>query len=59
MTDMIITNAKYVEFAGVREGIKCQIDGEELFVPIASGNRHYDEIVRQQSEGSLTIADAD
>jgi len=28
-------------------------------VPLAPGNRHYDEIMRQVADGTLTIADAD
>ena len=35
------------------------IDGETLGVPIAEGNRHYDEIMRQVEAGELTIADAE
>jgi len=40
-------------------GIIATIDGETIGVPLSAGNRHYDEIMRQQSEGLLTIADAD
>jgi len=39
--------------------IKATIDGQEMFVPISSGNRHYAEILRQVQEGTLTIQDAD
>ena len=62
MNDMNITAAKYI--ADITDGgqnvsIKATINGVEMSVPLASGNRHYDEIMRQQSEGLLTIADAD
>ena len=30
-----------------------------LSVPLVPGNRHYDEIMRQVAEGTLTIADAE
>lgn len=60
MNDMNITSAQYVQnIHGTNTCIQATIDGEELVVPLADGNRHYDEIVRQQSEGLLTIADAD
>ena len=35
------------------------IDGEKFGVPIAEGNRHYKEIMRQVNAGELTIADAE
>ena len=57
---MEIKNPKYVKN---REGIKvtiiCEIDGHIVNVPIFEGNRHYDEILRQVKEGTLTIKDAD
>lgn len=60
MDEMDITNAQYfVNFLGKNAGIKCTVDGETVFVPLASGNRHYDEIMRQVEVGTLTIADAD
>jgi hypothetical protein len=41
-------------------GIKFTVDGQNLSVPTgATGNRHYDEIMRQVAAGTLTIADAD
>jgi hypothetical protein len=39
--------------------IKTIIDGQESFVPIYEGNRHYDEIMRQVEAGTLTIEEAD
>jgi len=56
---MSITNAQYEAYEGSNVAIKATIDGDELIAPLAPGNRHYDEIMRQQSEGLLTIADAD
>ena len=40
---------------------KKNSDNEDVvvFVPIAEGNRHYDEIMRQVEAGTLTIAEAD
>ena len=40
-------------------GIIATIDGEEIGVPLDPANRHYAEIMRQRSEGLLTIQDAD
>ena len=58
---MNITNAKYVDSrqSGTNDGIDATIDGVLMHVPITSGNRHYDEIMRQVEAGTLTIADAD
>ena len=60
MNDMNITSAQYVQnIHGTNTCIQATIDGEELIVPLAPGNRHYDEIMRQVAAGTLTIADAD
>ena len=40
-------------------GIRVVIEGKTYDVPIAQGNRHYDEILRQVEAGTLTIAPAD
>ena len=57
---MNITSAQYQpSLTDEREGIKAIIDGEILFVPIDTDNRHYAEIMRQVDEGSLTIAEAE
>ena len=57
---MNITSAQYVQnIHGTNTCIQATIDGEELVVPLAPGNRHYDEIMRQVAAGDLTIADAD
>jgi hypothetical protein len=57
--EMTITDAQYVELHGIQEGVRCKIDGVELFVPLDPANRHYAEIMRQVDAGQLTIADAD
>ena len=58
---MTITSAQYVNSAmsGQPSSIKATIDGTEWSVPLAPGNRHYDEIMRQVEAGELTIAEAD
>ena len=40
-------------------GIRTVIEGKTFFVPLQPGNRHYDEIMRQVAEGTLTIAEAE
>ena len=60
MNEMNIENAKYTADAeGNNNGIKSTIDGVPMYVPLAAGNRHYDEIMKQVAAGDLTIADAD
>ena len=58
---MNITDARYVLNSedGTNDIIVATIDGVEMSVPLCEGNRHYDEIMRQVAEGSLTIADAE
>ena len=61
MNNMNITDAKYVTdiLSGENSSILATIDEQKMSVPIAEGNRHYDEIMRQVAEGTLTIADAE
>ena len=60
MEEMNITAAHYILGRnGENDCIKATIDGEELFVPLCEGNRHYDEIMRQVDAGTLTIEAAD
>lgn len=61
MDEMNITSAKYLKDEKTNENssIKATIDGEELFIPLAVGNRHYDEIMKQVEAGELTIEEAD
>jgi len=57
---MQISNAQYItDMDGNNTTIVATIDGDELFVPLSQGNRHYAEIMRQVDAGDLTIADAD
>jgi hypothetical protein len=58
---MLITKAQYVldENESDNEAIIFVLDGQDCSVPLAPGNRHYDEIMRQVAAGTLTIADAD
>ena len=57
---MIVTNGQYVIdlISGDNISIKATIDGETLFVPIDSANRHYQAILEWVAEGN-TIEDAD
>ena len=61
MNEINITSAKYLTdgITDENSSIKATIDGQELFVPLAEGNRHYDEIMRQVNAGTLTIEEAD
>jgi hypothetical protein len=55
-----ITSAQYcLGIDGSNSGIEIVVDGEVWLVPLAAGNRHYDEIMRQVNAGTLTIQDAD
>ena len=58
---MNITSAQYVNSAmtGQPSSIKAIIDGQEWSVPLAAGNRHYDEIMRQVDAGELVIQEAE
>ena len=57
MSEMTITSAKYLR--DNNNEIIAVIDGTEFLVPASTGNRHYDEIMRQVDAGTLTIADAE
>ena len=61
MNEMNITAAQYYEdpITGNNLGIRATIDGTEIEVPLAAGNRHYEEIMRQVEAGTLTIQEAD
>lgn len=58
---MNITSAQYTKepFANEVSGIKAIIDEVEMFVPIAPGNRHYQEIMEQVEAGDLVIVEAE
>jgi hypothetical protein len=59
MDEMNITSAQYDAVNGTNVTIVAVIDGKTVHVPLAPGNRHYDEIQRQVAAGTLTIQDAD
>ena len=57
---MKIENAQYVVDEAVKiTTIRATIDGVQSIVPLDPANRHYAEIMRQVTEGTLTIQDAD
>jgi hypothetical protein len=60
MNEMDITAAKYLADNGENIAIELTVDGKIMHVSVdATGNRHYDEIMRQVAAGTLTIADAE
>ena len=59
MNEINITSAQYQARNGENTSILAVIDGVSYSVPLANGNRHYDEIMKQVAAGTLTIADAD
>ena len=61
MNTMNITSAQYFNdsITGQPSSIKAIIDGQEWSVPLAAGNRHYDEIMRQVDAGELVIQGAE
>lgn len=58
---MNIENTRYFRNTITNEVdvIIATIDGVQCNVPLAPGNRHYDEIMRLVESGELTIADAE
>lgn len=60
MDNMNITSAQYVAdlISGSNTSIQTTIDGTEMSVPLDLANRHYAEIMRQVTAGTLTIAEA-
>ena len=57
---MNIASAQYMpNLDGTNNSIKATIDGQEWFVPLDPNNRHYEEILKQVKDGTLTIKDAD
>jgi hypothetical protein len=56
-----ITSAQYVSdpISNQNSSVKIVVDGEAMFIPLDSDNRHYAEILRQVEAGTLTIQDAD
>tara|TARA_R100001460_G_scaffold33794_1_gene66027 strand:+ start:317 stop:529 length:213 start_codon:yes stop_codon:yes gene_type:complete len=70
MNEIIFSSAQYIrssisdENASIKAVTK-QVNEEgnlvdtEIIVPLAEGNRHYDEIKKQEEAGTLTIEAAD
>jgi hypothetical protein len=58
---MNIESAQYLtdEIKDGNVGIKANIDGTEMHVPLDPANRHYVEIMRQVEAGELTIQEAE
>ena len=58
---MKIENAKYNKEALTNKNvsINATIDGRQMSVPLDPANTHYEEILKQVKEGTLTIKDAD
>lgn len=63
---MEIKNAKYqkqydddMQVTGDNIGIRAQINGQSVIVPLDPENTDYIEILKQVADGDLTIADAD
>ena len=63
---MEIKNAKYqkqydkdMKVTGDNIGIRAEINGQSVIVPLDPANSDYAEIQRQVKEGTLTIKDAD
>ena len=56
--EMNIEQAQYYQIEGRHTSIGATIDGVEVSVPLAEGNRHYDELMRQVNAGTLTIEEA-
>jgi hypothetical protein len=59
MDNMNITSAQYVsDMDDSNSNIKATIENQELYVPLDPANRHYAEIMRQVSNGTLDILPA-
>jgi hypothetical protein len=60
--DYNITSAQYYNVEGIDDSqIKVRLDGSNLwtFFPNVVGNDLYDAVMKEVSDGNLTIADAD
>ena len=58
---MKIENAQYNKEALTNKNvsINATIDDRQISVPLDPANTHYEEILKQVKEGTLTIKDAD
>ena len=53
-------NISEAQYTTAEKKIVRIVDGSNTrFVPVDPNNRHYEEILRQVKEGTLTIKDAD
>jgi len=68
MEQMNITLAQYINRTHTdnndieqtdRIGVRINLDGKMINVPLDPANRHYAEILRQVEAGTLTIEEAD
>ena len=60
INEMNIESVVYsVDMEGNNIGINATIDGIQMSVPLAGGNRHYQEIMRQVEAGELVIQEAE
>jgi hypothetical protein len=55
---MTITSAKYMLGKTVNKSVTATIDGQVLYVPMDTNNRHYQAILEWVDEGN-TIEEAD
>tara|TARA_R100000458_G_C8113886_1_gene135559 strand:- start:53 stop:223 length:171 start_codon:yes stop_codon:yes gene_type:complete len=56
---MNIESAQYISHEGKVKTVKATIDGEEMFVPISEGNRHYAAILEWAKEDGNEIQAAE
>ena len=61
---MIFKNVKYYKKVfpydeNEIQGIKADLEGVHVHIPLDPDNRHYAEILRQVEAGTLTIKDAE
>ena len=63
---MEIKNAKYqklydkdMKVTGDNIGIRAEINGQAVIIPLDPDNTDYQEILKQVKEGTLTIKDAE
>ena len=57
---MNITSAQYIlDEIGNNSAIQATIDGVVMSVPLDTNNRHYAEILKQVTDGDITISEAD
>lgn len=56
---MQFENQKYIydRVSGEKSGIQATVNGCDMSIPIAKGNRHYDELMRQVAEEGLVITE--